>query len=62
MVSKFNSRAENTVTLAVENNRQHRLNSTSHAGRALKMIDMVACLIARVTGIFSTDIVNKVQA
>ena len=30
--------------------------------RALKMIDMVACLIARVTGFFLIDIVNKVQA
>ena len=59
--SKFNSRAGNTVTLGVENNRLHRLNSTSHARTCTKMIDMVACLIARVTGFFLIDIVNKVQ-
>ena len=48
MVSKFNGHAGNTVTLVVENNRLHREKSTSHA----RMIDMVACLIARVIGFF----------
>ena len=61
VVSKLNSRAGNTVTLIVKNNRLHRVNSTSHAC-ALKMTDMVACLIACVTGFFLIDIVNKVQA
>ena len=61
MVLKFNSRAGNTITLVIKNNCLHRLNSTSHA-HALKIIDMVACLIARVTGFFLIDIVNKVKA
>ena len=62
MVSKFNSRAGNTVTLVVENNRLHRPNSTSNARKCSKIVDMVACLIARVTGFFLIGIVNKVQA
>ena len=60
MVSKFNSRAGNTVTLVVEKNRLHRLKSTSRA-HALKMFDMVACLIAREIGFFLTDKANEVQ-
>ena len=60
MVSKFNSRAGNTVTLVVEKNRLHQLKSTSHA-HALKMIDMVACLIALEIGFFLNDKANEVQ-
>ena len=55
--SKFNSRVGNTVTLVEENNRPHRLNSTSH-----DMIDMVFCLVSCVIDFFLIDIVNKVQA
>ena len=61
MVSNFNGHAGNTVAFVVETNRLHRLISTSHA-RALKMIDMVSCLIARVINFFLIEIVNEVQA
>ena len=57
MISKFNSRAGNTVALIVEND---RLQATR--ARALKMVDTVACLIARVINFFLIDIVKEVQA
>ena len=63
VVSNFNSHAGNTFALVVENNRLDRLKSTSafKCAYSLKMIDMVACLVAHVINFFLIDIVNEAQ-